>query len=231
MDSTLRRRIPTYSPLAYWPMEEGATATQAYSPIAGVGPMAVTDMSFASSSDLGGSGPLPTLGDNARFFGGVRPGANGQWQVELVYNLEALPASLTTMLLVRTTGSTPRILVQIQTTNVKLVGQDAAGDEVWFINLTPPDFVGQWNRLQVMHSTSGGTITAKIGWVTIGQGGQYGQTTYPEQPAMSPRLKRSLERVCRAWGWATSQSSELPTCRRRTPSPTTGSAEKQRGLA
>ncbi|WP_405391052.1 hypothetical protein OG596_26285 [Streptomyces sp. NBC_01102] len=178
LDSTLRRRIPTYSPLAYWPMEEGATATQAYSPIAGVGPMAVTDMSFASSSDLGGSGPLPTLGDNARFFGGVRPGANGQWQVELVYNLEALPASLTTMLLVRTTGSTPRILVQIQTTNVKLVGQDAAGDEVWFINLTPPDFVGQWNRLQVMHSTSGGTITAKIGWVTIGQGGQYGQTTY-----------------------------------------------------
>ncbi|MER6235961.1 hypothetical protein ABT185_07775 [Streptomyces clavifer] len=179
LDSTLRRRIPTYSPLAYWPMEEGETATQAYSPIAGVNPMTVTDVSFASDSSLAGSGPLPTLGAGGRFFGGVRPGANGQWQVELVYNLDALPATLTTMLLIRTTrGTTPRILVQIQTNNVRLVGQDADGNQVWLVNLTAPDFVGQWNRLQVMHSTSGGTVTAKIGWVTIGEGGLYGQTTY-----------------------------------------------------
>lgn len=178
LESTLRRRIPTYSPLAYWPMEEGSAATQAYSPIAGVNPMSVTDLSFASESSLAGSGPLPTLGDNGRFFGGVRPGADGAWQVELVYSLDAMPTTLTTMLLIRTTGSTPRILVQIQTNNVKLIGQNAAGDEVWLVNLTAPDFTGQWNRLQVMHSTSGGTITAKIGWITIGEGGQAGQKTY-----------------------------------------------------
>ncbi|KFG08100.1 hypothetical protein IQ61_15260, partial [Streptomyces scabiei] len=42
LDSTLRRRIPSGNPIAYWPMEEDNLASRAYSPIAGVTPAAMT---------------------------------------------------------------------------------------------------------------------------------------------------------------------------------------------
>ncbi|MFE2019892.1 hypothetical protein ACFW9O_17835 [Streptomyces sp. NPDC059499] len=178
LQSTLRRRIPSYGPLAYWPLEEGRSATQAYSPIRNVAPLRLSGFDFGSDGTLSGSDALPVLTEDARFFGGVRPGADGQWQVELVYKLDEMPASLTTMFLIRTTGIAPRILVQIQTNNVRLVGQNAAGDELFSSSTTAPGFTGAWNRLKISTQTSGGNVTARVGWVTIGEGGVSTPTVY-----------------------------------------------------
>ena len=178
LESTLRRRIPTYSPLAYWPMEEGVTAAQAYSPIAGVAPMTVSGFSWGADTTLAGSDALPTVSDSGRFFAGVRPGPTGEWRVELVYNLDEMPTTLTQMFLIRTTGTTPRIMVQVQTNNVRLQGQLADGSEVYLINVTAPQFTGQWNRLVISNNTVGGNVTARLGWVTIGEGGVSAPTTY-----------------------------------------------------
>lgn len=62
--SVLRRALPAYMPLAYWPMEEGQTARYAHSPIAGVQPMRVTGLTFAEDDTLGVSRPLPTVGES-----------------------------------------------------------------------------------------------------------------------------------------------------------------------
>ncbi|MDX3066490.1 hypothetical protein PV518_30675, partial [Streptomyces sp. ND04-05B] len=52
LDSTLRRRIPSASPVAYWPFEEDNLASRAYSPIAGVTPAAVTGVEWAAVDTL-----------------------------------------------------------------------------------------------------------------------------------------------------------------------------------
>src|SRR5690606_33785880 len=48
LESTLRRRLPTFAPVAYWPMEDAGDATQAASPIEGVQPMRAEDVSRGS---------------------------------------------------------------------------------------------------------------------------------------------------------------------------------------
>ncbi|HEY1155971.1 MAG TPA: hypothetical protein VGE95_06760, partial [Arthrobacter sp.] len=47
LDSTLRRRVPSGNPVAYWPMEEQQDAVQAYSPIPGVLPASVSSVEWA----------------------------------------------------------------------------------------------------------------------------------------------------------------------------------------
>src|SRR5690606_15278931 len=72
LDSTLRRRIPTGSPVAYWPLEEQREATSGYSPIPGVEPMLVSGVEFGSHSTLVSSAPLPRL-HNPSFLSAVVP--------------------------------------------------------------------------------------------------------------------------------------------------------------
>ncbi|WP_344014192.1 hypothetical protein, partial [Nocardiopsis exhalans] len=68
--SPLRRTIPTHFPVAYWPLEDGADATRAVSPVEGVDPVRVSGMDMAADSTLNSSGPLPTLGETARMVSG-----------------------------------------------------------------------------------------------------------------------------------------------------------------
>lgn len=178
LDSTLRRRIPGFSPVAYWPMEDGPVATQSYSPISGVLPMSLTGFVYGSDDSLPGSAALPAAGASATLTAGVPPTTAGEWQVECVYNLDAMPTTLSEMLLVRTTGTASRIRVRISTGHVDLQGLDPAGDEVFLANVTAPDFTGAWTRLQIKTQTSGGTVTATVRWITIGGGGFATNATY-----------------------------------------------------
>ncbi|MFE4574088.1 hypothetical protein, partial [Paenibacillus chitinolyticus] len=72
LQSTLRRRVTSAaSLLAYWPMEDDAGATSAYSPVPGVSPLRVTGFTFASDSTLAGSGALPSIAATASLAGVV----------------------------------------------------------------------------------------------------------------------------------------------------------------
>lgn len=178
LDSTLRRRIPSFSPVAYWPMEEDRDAAQAYSPVQGVSPLAVTGLDFAALDTLPGSSPLPQLEAAASLSGAVPTAADGEWQIEFVYYLETLPGTLTTMLQLATTGTARTVRLQVATNNVRLEGLDAGAVQVFLVNITAPEFTGAWNRLQIRFSTSGSTISANVRWVTIGGGGSSSTDTF-----------------------------------------------------
>ncbi|MFG2963590.1 hypothetical protein ACGFZS_09900 [Streptomyces sp. NPDC048288] len=180
--STLRRRVPSYSPVAYWPMEEGSDATQAYSPIAGVRPMTASAFEWAADDTLPGSSPLPVLQVGASFVALVPSVAAGTWQVELVYNLDAMPAALTTLFEVRTTGTARRVRARVATNQVLIDGLDADDVSVFSATGTAPQFNGSWARLQIKAVQSGANVQYVARWIVIGGSGFAVSTTVAASP-------------------------------------------------
>lgn len=177
--STLRRRIPAAgAPKAYWPMEEGVTATQAYSPVAGVAPLTVTGFEWAADGDLLGSSSLPRITNAARMIGTVPTytGA-GEWMVACVYNLPTAPVTPITLLEFTTTGTARRIVLDMNGAGaVGLNGYSASGATVFTAASLATEFHGQWNRLELTAVESGGNTEFHLGWVVIGGTG-YGPNT------------------------------------------------------
>ncbi|MCG7203949.1 hypothetical protein [Streptomyces arenae] len=166
--STLRRRIPSYSPTAYWPMEEGANATQAFSPIVGVRPLTATALDWAADDTLPGSSPLPVVQVGASFVAPAPPVTPGTWQVELVYNLDVMPVALTTLFEVRTSGTARRVRARVATNNVVIDGLDGDDNTLFTGSVTAPQFTGAWNRLQIRAVQSGSSVTYSVRWLIIG---------------------------------------------------------------
>jgi len=172
LDSTLRRRIPAAGPTAYWPMEEGSGATQAYSPITGTAPMRVAGLTFAGTDTLPGSSPLPVLGSSASIQATVPSGAATGWHVEFAYRLETLPPTLQQIARVRVAGATMASAVVLAgTSGVRVEIRD--NDDSLLGGFTFTDaaalaaFSGRWNRLQIYTSTSGTTTYVHAGWRNI----------------------------------------------------------------
>ncbi|MCD7440228.1 hypothetical protein K4B79_18615 [Streptomyces lincolnensis] len=169
--STLRRRIPSFNPIAYWPMEEGTDATTIYSPIPGVKAFKPVAFDMAADDTLPGSSALPTLEVGASFVAQVPNAPAGSWQVELVYNLDTMPVALTTLFEVRTSGTARRVRARVATNQVTFEGLDADDNVVFTQTTTAPAFTGTWNRLQIKAVQTGGNVEYIIIWVTIGGGG------------------------------------------------------------
>jgi hypothetical protein len=177
LQSTLRRRVPSDPALlAYWPMEDGETATQLYSPIDGVGPLRVTGLDLAADDSLPGSAPLPTLGAVASLSATVPATSVKGWQTEMVYRLPTLPTIQTEILRVSVAGSTMRTVhVFASTAGIRVEARNADGDTLAFILYTVPaalaDFAGVWNRLAIYVSDHGGGQTrVACAWRDIAAG-------------------------------------------------------------
>lgn len=185
LQSTLRRLIPSGGgqavPRAYWPMEEGEAATQAYSPIEGVAPLRVSGLDWASDDSLFGSDALPTLGQSASISGRVSGAQLGGWHVDLSYRLEALPSTEQTVLRVSLRGSRVAYAqVRISTSGVRVQAydsEDALLGQFLFANAGAlAAFVGVWNRLQLFSSTSGGTTNITAAWRDVVTGVRWAAT-------------------------------------------------------
>ncbi|WP_030387074.1 hypothetical protein [Streptomyces sp. NRRL S-241] len=173
LSSTLRRRVPTVGlPVAYWPMEEGNKATQAYSPIAGVDPLSTAGFSYAADSDLAGSAALPRINNAASMQGNVPAHtATGVWMVAMVYRSPSEPATETELLEFTTTGTARRIRLTVESGSLDVNGYNAAGTNVFSITVVPSEFHGQWNRLDISAVESGGNVTYDLAWAVVdGQG-------------------------------------------------------------
>lgn len=184
IQSTLRRRIPTAAGLlAYWPMEEGDAATQAYSPVPGVDPLTVTGLDFAQDDTLPGSAPLPVLKNPATLTGSVPPSSTVGWHTELVYRLPTMPGVQTELLRVSVTGSAMRTaVVSVSTAGVRIEALDSAGDTLAFFLHSDPsalaDFPGRWNRLQLFTSDNGGGQTRlNTAWLSVTSGAWWNAST------------------------------------------------------
>ncbi|QLF83204.1 hypothetical protein QEN67_gp18 [Streptomyces phage Eastland] len=177
LQSTLRRRIPS-SPglLAYWPMEDGADATQLYSPLDGVPPLKVSGLDLAADSSLAGSAPLPTLGAVSSLAATVPRTSVQGWQVEMAYRLPEMPSIQTEILRVTVGGSAIRTAHAFASAaGIRVEARNADGDTMAFATLTVPaaiaDFVGVWNRLAVYVGDAGGGQTLVLcAWRSVSTG-------------------------------------------------------------
>ncbi|MFH9404886.1 hypothetical protein ACH4JS_34765 [Streptomyces sp. NPDC017638] len=171
LDSTLRRRIPSGNPLAYWPMEDGAEATQAASAVSGGRPLRVSGLSFGGSDYPAGSSPLPTLGQSASLEGRVPGATAGGWHVEMVYKLPTLPSVEQTMLSLTLnpgTGGVAQVLCRVSAAGIRVQALDGDGTVLAFFVFSDADaigdFAGVWNRLQIYSATSGSNAYLNCSW-------------------------------------------------------------------
>ena len=167
--STLARRVPSGSPVAYWPMEDAAGATQAYSPIPGVRPLNTVAFDFAAQDGPPGSDELPTIGTGASMTGAVPAAAPGAWHVEMCYLIEQAPAldANCQMLTVPTTvGYQWRVGVGASLIHLDVT--DNTGASVFTTTVLPTNFFGSWSRLQLEASQSGSSVNYLLRWIAIG---------------------------------------------------------------
>ncbi|MCX4780052.1 hypothetical protein [Streptomyces sp. NBC_01264] len=173
--SPLRRRIPTVgNPRAYWPMEDGREAVQAYSPLPNAAPLAVTGFEFAADDSLLGSSPLPRITAGARMAGAVPSHtATGQWLVAMVFYWAAAPASPTVLLDFTTSGTASRIVLTVDSTGVSLDGYSPSNTSVFNVSAlaTGFGFYGAWTRLEITAEQSGGNTKFRVGWVDVSGSG------------------------------------------------------------
>ncbi|GAA2673908.1 hypothetical protein GCM10010400_40060 [Streptomyces aculeolatus] len=173
--SALTRAITDAEPLAYWPMEDEAGATQAASGLEGGAPLAVTGLTFGSDDTLPAALPLPTAADTATLKGTVTGATAGGWHAEFVYRLDSLPAVTTTFLRANLSGAgsaVSYVRVRIDNTAVTAEARDNADTVVATGSLTNADALdafagGVWRRLQLFSYVSGGTTNVCIGWRAV----------------------------------------------------------------
>jgi hypothetical protein len=176
LDSTLRRRIPSYRPLAYWPLEEGTRATQGYSPIAGVPPLSFSDVNWGSADSLPSSNALPALnssaGSNAKMTGVVPAASSASlsaWSVNWLYRLDQPNDTHYTFMRILSTGTVREWYVQSRVDQSRIIGKNAAGAEVFNqIIGTSSDLYGQWVLVRFRVMQEGGNVRWRISWQDVG---------------------------------------------------------------
>lgn len=186
VDSALRHRIPSYEPMAYWPMEEGQDATKAYSPVAGIDPLSFTQANWAADSSLPSSAPLPTVGsqsgDLSHLSGMVRNYSWDSlpvWSVIWMYHLPQAPAARQTVLLIRSTGTVRDWYIQFGPDNSRILGLGREGETlVDRTILTGTRIFGKWVKARfTMQQESGGNARFILVWQDIdGEAMNYSNT-------------------------------------------------------
>ncbi|NEC45768.1 hypothetical protein [Streptomyces sp. SID8016] len=181
LNSTLRRRIPSGAPVAYWPMEEGDSATQAYSPVPRCAPLVAPGLDWASADTLPGSSPLPTITAGATLKASVPAyPASTSWQLEFVY-FRAVEPTLLMPILELATGVSPwpRLSVRIGPGGgVTIMGTSADGESSSAL-LTGGSgpIAGQWNRFRLTLTQDGTLVRISVLILPIGgSGGVWNQS-------------------------------------------------------
>jgi len=171
LDSTLRRRIPSGNPIAYWPLEDGANATQFYSPTAGVRPLSTAGMQLAAEGSLAGSAPLPTIQGGSTLSGTVpAPASTTQWHTEFLFKTPgAGPTTARTLLQWLGTGTVRRWRLMLVSTGCELYGYDAADNVVTSSLLSiSTQIYGVWCRWRLWAVQSGTNVSWSHHFVPIG---------------------------------------------------------------
>jgi hypothetical protein len=184
LDSTLRRRIPSGNPVAYWPMEEQKEAVQAYSPIPGVLPASVSGVDWAAVNTLPSSAALPKLTDTSGLSAPVPAFAGGSWQVEFVYNADdIIPVSNAQVISFSSgNGVIRRWTIEMRQGVATISGFLANGTRDIFQGIAiGADVFHGWTRLRfwAQDDADGSGFTWRINWQDVGgdAGGLAG--TYP----------------------------------------------------
>jgi hypothetical protein len=175
LDSTLRRRIPSGNPVAYWPMEDGKYATRAWSPIAGVDSAALAGVDWASASDLPSSDALPKIKTGGTLSAPIPASMpSGEWQVEFVYNADDKIPDVVTPGPEFISFSSPNGTVKrwafILMKGVGIIrGYDSSTNMVVDQGVgIGDDIYHGWTRMRFWVKETAGTVTWRLDWQDVG---------------------------------------------------------------
>ncbi|MFB7278045.1 hypothetical protein ACFCZV_13135 [Streptomyces hydrogenans] len=187
-DSTLRRRLPSMANLlAYWPCEDGAAATRAYSPLPNGQPLTVSRWDFEQDDSLGGSSALPVISPGGTMRGTVPapPAATAAWSICMPYRVEGTPPAVEQELLSwTTTGLVRRWRYTQSATGGTVSGYSEAGSLIVNQALAlDASFWDGWIRLEFTASQAGPIVTWGIRWTWVG-GSTTGITTTYGAPSL-----------------------------------------------
>lgn len=198
LDSSLRRRIPSSSPMAYWPMEEGQSSTQAFSPIDGVSPLSLSNVNWAAADSLASSKALPALASS----GGTLPQMLGRvpapasaltsWSVRWIYRLDTPNATRRTFMRVLSTGTVAEWFIQSGSTGSTIIGNDSEGNNVFTQGVvTGSNLFNSWVYVRFTATQNGGNVDWRVDWADIGGdmggiGGSYAGTVGRPRSVASP---------------------------------------------
>jgi hypothetical protein len=181
LQSTLRRRIPAYGPLAYWPMELDAGTRRnrnAGTPVDGAAVMATSRLDWAADDSLPGSSPLPKTAEGA-YFNGPIPQTGSKvaltsWAVEFVYFMPAAPASNRSLFWVTSTGTVRQWQVLYgppggNDLSCRIIGTDGAGTEIvnTLVGLGD-DVLDTWMRQRLTLTQDGANVDWELQWLKVG---------------------------------------------------------------
>lgn len=186
LTSAITRRVTSYAPVAYWPCEDGSDSARIYSPVDGVAPMSVANMSLAAESSMPGSAALPVVATQSgavvsRMIGAVPAGSSSSaWSVYWLYKMGSAPASYASYMSVQCASGTVRDWrIQFSTAGTRVLGLDENGAAVVSQLIgTGADLFGQWIMVRFYASETAGTITWGIVWTDIGGDPGTFSTTY-----------------------------------------------------
>ncbi|MFC7846120.1 hypothetical protein [Streptomyces sp. NPDC057382] len=178
LQSVLARRVPGYRPRAYWPLEEGANASRAYSPIDGVKPMTAQYMDFAADTSLPSASALPKVNNQngavtSRLSGQVPAGGpTTGWSVYWLYRLDQKPTEYASYMSIQTTGTIRDWRIQVSdslSAGTRILGYNSEGAaSLNQLIATGPDLFNQWVLVHFQASQSGGTVNWRIDWQDVG---------------------------------------------------------------
>lgn len=175
LKSALRRRISSYSPLAYWPMEEGSAATQASSPFRGVAPLKLAPANWAADDSLVSSAPLPTINSSSStpcMMSGKIPSPifnPTEWGVQWLYRMDTVNTTIRTIMRILATGTVREWFIQMNNGTTRVIGRDEDEATVFTQDIaTGANLYGQWIKVEFNAVQNGPTtIDWHIGFVEL----------------------------------------------------------------
>ncbi|MFB7171080.1 hypothetical protein ACFCYM_09695 [Streptomyces sp. NPDC056254] len=168
LSSTLRRTMGALSggPVAYWPMEDGRTATQAASAVVGVQALQTQEFDFAADSACAGADALPTIGAAATMVALVpaHTSTTEGYTVTMMYSLDTLPASKSAILAFEASGTGHGIVISLTSTDMVCDVYSAANVLLATSSFATPGY-GQdlWWRLYVTAQRNGANTDFEFG--------------------------------------------------------------------
>lgn len=179
LQSTLRRRIPSYSPTAYWPMEEGSQALNAQGIPDGVNPLTISTVNWAANDTLISSDPLPTLSATSTapcVLQGVVPqtgAAPTSWETVFMYRMDVANATKRTFMTILSTGTVRTWVIQTSGTGTDIIGRDGEGANIFSQGVvTGAELYNTWVRVHLKAAQSGGNVNWSVLWVPVGGVGE-----------------------------------------------------------
>lgn len=170
LESTLRRQVPTRSPLAYWPMEDLAGSQSASTPLPGASPLATSGLTWAVNDSLPSSAALPQVTPGATFSGQVPPpvGTATAWQFQMLYRINDVNPAAETLVRVLSSGTAAEWTVGQYESTSTLTARTATGAVLLDIDINLGlTLYGQWIQLGLFVEQQGSLVSWQISWRDI----------------------------------------------------------------